>query len=85
MKRINSIKELRIEAACTEQHKYTVFFILRPGQPPLYKHITWYPDTNTYTIYHEIDDHYEEDLTEKQLLHQTHIAQAIEKKLLYRR
>jgi hypothetical protein len=42
------------------------------------KGIVYYLDTNTFDVRNEIDDSYQEDLTEEQLRDETHIALAIE-------
>jgi hypothetical protein len=48
------------------------------------KRITYYPDTNTFDVHNEIDDSYEEDLTEEQLKSETHIGLAIESGALFK-
>lgn len=60
------------------------FFILLNYSLRSSKTITYYPDTNTFDVLNEIDDSYEEDLTEEQLLNETHIGIAIERGALYK-
>ena len=55
------------------------FFILLNFTLRSSKRITYYPDTNTFDVHNEIDDSYEEGLTEEQLKSETHIGLAIER------
>lgn len=48
------------------------------------KRVVCYPDTNTFDVHNEIDDSYEEDLTEEQLKTETHIVLAIENGAFYK-
>ena len=42
------------------------------------KRIAYYPETNSFDVHNEIDDSFEDDLTEEQLRNDTHIVLAIE-------
>ena len=57
----------------------TEFFILLNFNLRNSKRIVYYPDTNAFDVHNEIDDSYEEDLTEDQLRNETHIILAIER------
>lgn len=83
MKQITSIEELKKEAAYSEKHVSEFFIQLNFGVRSS-KRITFYPDTETWDILNEIDDSYEEDLTEDQLRNETHIVVAIENGALYK-
>jgi hypothetical protein len=79
MKRINSIQELKKESEYDEKKGMAEFFILLNFNHRSSKRIAYYPDTNTFDVHNEIDDSYEEDLTEDQLKNETHIVLAIER------
>ncbi len=83
MKLITSIEELKKEAAYSETH-VSEFFIQLNFKLRSSKRITYYPDTQTWDILNEIDDSYEEDLTEEQLRTETHIVIAIESGALFK-
>ena len=79
MKQINSIEELKKEAVYDDRKGMTEFFIMLNFGLRSSKRITYFPETNTFDIHNEIDDSFEEDLTEEQLISDTHIGIAIEK------
>jgi len=78
MKKITSIEELKKESIYDDKKGMTEFFILLNFNLRSSKRIVYYLDTNTFDIHNEIDDSYEEDLTEEQLKNETHIVIAIE-------
>ncbi len=78
MIKIVSLEQLKKEAAYNEKSGMTEFFIMLNGGMRSSKRISYYPDTNTYDLHNEIDDSYEEDLTEEHLKNETHILLAIE-------
>lgn len=84
MKKISSIKELKEEAVYDERKGMAEFFILLNFNLRSSKRITYYPDTNTFDVHNEIDDSYEEELTEEQLINETHIGVAIERGALFK-
>jgi hypothetical protein len=79
MKQITSIEELKKEAAFDDRKGMTEFFVMLNFGLRSSKGITYYPTTNTFDVHNEIDDSYEEDLTEEQLINETHIGMAIER------
>jgi hypothetical protein len=79
MKKITSIEELRKESIYDDRKGMAEFFILLNFNLRSSKRIVYYPDTNTFDVHNEIDDSYEEDLTEEQLKNETHIGLAIER------
>jgi hypothetical protein len=78
MIKIVSLEQLKKEAAYNEKSGMTEFFIMLNGGMRSSKRISYYPDTDTYDLHNEIDDSYEEDLTEEHLKNETHILLAIE-------
>ena len=78
MKRINSIEELKNESIYDDKKGMAEFFIALNFGCRSSKRIVYYPETNTFDVHDEIDDSYEEDLTEDQLRNETHIVLAIE-------
>lgn len=48
------------------------------------KRIVYFPESDTFDVLNEMDDSYEEGLTEEQLRNETHIVMAIEKGALYK-
>lgn len=84
MKKINSIEELKKESEYDEKKGWAEFFILLNFNLRSSKRIVYYPDTNKFDVHNEIDDSYEEDLTEEQLINETHIGVAIERGALYK-
>jgi len=83
-RKITSLKDLKKEAIYNETMGMAEFFIILNGGLRSSKRIAYYPETDTYDIHNEIDDSYEEDLTEEQLLNDTHIGVAIERGALYK-
>ncbi len=84
MKRIDSLEQLKQEAAYDEGKDTAAFFILLKGGARSSKRITYFPDTNTFDVFNEIDDSWEEDLTETQLQSDTHIVLAIDRGAFYK-
>lgn len=78
MQKITSLEQLKKESAYDDKKGMAEFFILLNFGLRSSKRITYYPDTNTFDVVNEIDDSYEEDLTEEQLINETHIGLAIE-------
>ena len=76
MKKITSLEELKKEAAYDDK-SVAEFFILLNGGLRSSKRITYFPDSDTYDVLNEIDDSYQEDLTEEQLRNETYIVFAI--------
>ena len=83
MKQINSLEELKKVAEYTDRKGYTEFFITLNGGMRSSKRIAYFPDTNTFDIHNEIDDSYEEGLSEERLKDETMIVLAIENGALY--
>jgi hypothetical protein len=83
-RKIHSLEELKKEASYDEKEGMAEFFIILNGGFRSSKRIAYYPETNTYDIHNEIDDSYEEDLREEQLLNDTHIGIAIERGALFK-
>jgi len=79
MKRIDSVNQLKLEAAYSETAAAAEFFILLKGGFRSSKYISYFPDTNSFDVYHSIHDSWEEDLTEERLSSNTHIVLAIER------
>ena len=78
MLRISSLEELKKESTYNDKKPLAEFYILLNGGLRSSKRIVYFPDTDTYDVHNEIDDSYEEDLTEDQLREETHIVIAIE-------
>lgn len=78
MKKITSIEELKKEAEYDDRKGMSEFFIAMNFGCRSSKRIIYYPDTNTFDVHNEIDDSFEEDLTEDQLRNESHIVVAIE-------
>ena len=76
MKQITSIEELKKEALYDDK-SVADFFIMLNGGLRSSKRVTYFPDTDTYDVLNEIDDSYQEDLTEEQLRNETYIVFAI--------
>ena len=83
MQKINSIEELKKEATYDDK-SVAEFFIMLNGGLRSSKRVTYFPDTDTYDVRNEIDDSYQEDLTEEQLQNETHIVYAIENGAFYK-
>lgn len=83
MKKIASIEELKEKAVYDENGGTAEFFIFLNGGFRSSKRITYFPNTNTFDIYNEIDDSFEEGLSEDRLKNETHIVIAIENGAFY--
>ena len=83
MKQITSLEELKKEAVYDNKSVAEFFVLLKSGLRSS-KRVTYFPDTNTYDVLNEIDDSYQEDLTEEQLRNDTHIIYAIENGAFYK-
>ena len=84
MKQITSLDELKRESIYNEKIGMSEFYILLNGGLRSSKRIVYYPDSNTYDVHNEIDDSYQEDLTEEELINETHIVYAIEQGALFK-
>lgn len=84
MKQITSLDELKRESVYNEKTGMSEFYILLNGGLRSSKKIIYYSDTNTYDVHNEIDDSYQEDLTEEELKNETHIVVAIENGVLFK-
>ena len=80
---IKSVEELK-QAALYDERAIVEFFIVLKFGLRSSKRIVYFPETNTFDVHNEIDDSWEEDLTEKQLINETHIGVAIEKGAFYK-
>ena len=81
-KLIHSIQELK-EACLSQKGDYVHFrVILAGGSAYSSKRILYEPLDNTFSIINEIDESYEDNLTEKELKENTIIVEAIENKAL---
>ena len=78
MKKISSLEELKKESEYDEKRGWAEFFILLNFNLRSSKRIVYYPETNKFDVHNEIDDSYQEDITEEQLKEETHIMVAIE-------
>ena len=84
MQKIISLEQLKKESTYDDKKGMAEFFILLNFGLRSSKRIAYYPDTNTFDVHNEIDDSYEEDLTEEQLRNETHIVLAIENGAFYK-
>ena len=84
MQKIISLEQLKKESTYDDKKGMAEFFILLNFGLRSSKRIAYYPDTNTFDVHNEIDDSYEEDLTEEQLRNETHIVLAIENDAFYK-
>lgn len=79
---INSLQELK--SICIENgDEYVECFILLQGLFRSSKRVLYDQKENTFSVHNEIDDSYQDDLTEEQLKTDTMIIEAIEKKALF--
>jgi hypothetical protein len=83
MKSITSLDELKKESSSIDGF-FSDFFIQLNFGAKSSKRILFNPDNSTFDVHNEIDDSYQEDLTEQQLCEETHIVEAIEKGALYK-
>ncbi len=79
MKRIDSVNQLKMEAAYSETASAAEFFILLKGGFRSSKYINYFPETNSFDVFNSIDDSWVEDLTEEALTQHTPIVLAIER------
>ena len=83
MKRIDSIEELKKEAA-SKNGAMVEFFIALEGTLISSKSIIYYPKENRFDVLSLIDGVYFENLTEKRLGEKTNIVKAINGKAFYK-
>ena len=79
MQKIISLEQLKKESTYDDKKGMAEFFILLNFGLRSSKRIAYYPDTNTFDVHNEIDDSWEEDLTEEKLLNETHIGLAVKR------
>lgn len=84
MERITSLEHLKQEALYDEHKGISEFFILLNGGFRSSKKIIYYEESKTFDVYNDIDDSWEEDLTEEELINNTHIVIAIERNALFK-
>ena len=84
MKRIESLEQLKKEATYNDKRGMFDFLIMLNSYARSSKGIIYYPDANTFDIRNDIDDSYQEDLTEEQLASETHIINAIQNGAFYK-
>jgi hypothetical protein len=83
MKPIRTLNQLK-KTAINNQGEFSEFFIMiGDGLAKSSKRIIYFPQTKTFDVHNEIDDSYQEDLTEKQLSTETNIVNAIKKGALF--
>jgi len=83
MKKITSLEELKKEARNTNGD-YSEFFIALNFGVRSSKRVLFDSECNTFSIVNEIDDSYQDDLTEEELRNETNIVDAIEKGAFYK-
>ncbi len=83
MKQITSIEELKKESS-NKNGDYVDFFIVLNFGLRSSKRILYNDEVGTFNIINEIDDSYQDDLTEAQLANDTLIMEAIDKGSLFR-
>ncbi len=83
MKQIQSIDELKKIAEYDERKNWMEFFIALNGFARSSKRIAYYPSTQTFDVHNEIDDSYQEGITEDELKAETMIVEAIENGALF--
>ncbi len=84
MKKIESLEQLKTEALFNEKSGTANFFIMLNSYARSSKGIVYYPNTKTFDVRNDIDDSYQEDLTDEELASETHIIQAIETGTLFK-
>jgi len=84
MRLITSLEDLKKESEYNEKTGMAEFYILLNGGLRSSKRVVYFPDSNTYDVHNEIDDSYQEDLTEEELRNETHIVLAIENGALFK-
>jgi hypothetical protein len=83
MKKVNSIEHLKTEAL-SHNGEYSDFYINLNFGVRSSKRILYEADSNTFCIHNEIDDSYQDNLTEDELRNETHIVIAIEQGALFK-
>ncbi len=83
MKRIETFEELKQLAISTNFSAGADVFILLNGGARSSKRITYYPESNTFDVYNDIDGSYDENLSEEDLLTLTHIGLALDNGALF--
>lgn len=83
MKQINSIEELKKESS-NNNGEYAEFFIVLNFGLRSSKRILYNDEVGTFNIINEIDDSYQDGLTEAQLAKETLIMEAIDKGSFFR-
>lgn len=84
MKQIKTLEALK-KAANNKKGDMTNFYMLvAGGLARSSKRIAFHPSTKTFNVYNEIDDTFQENLTEKQLKEETFIVDAIEAGTFYK-
>lgn len=83
MKRIDTVAQLKQEAAYDENKPTAAFFILLKGGVHSTKHIVYFPDRDRFDVFHTIDERWEEDLTTTELEENTPIGQAMERGVFF--
>jgi hypothetical protein len=82
MKTIKSLAQLK-KVAESDSGEFTEFYIiLGGGIARSSKRIMYDPDSKKFDVHNEIDDSYQEDLTDDQLESETNIVEAIKCKTL---
>ena len=82
-KQIQTVQELK-EICLLQEGGYVDFFIaLSGGSLRSSKQISYNLSNNTFSIINEIDNSYQDDLTEDDLRNETNIIYAIEQKAFY--
>ena len=82
MKRVESFVKLKTICASTDGIFTDLFIQLNFGLRSS-KRVLYNPETNTFDVHNEIDDSYQDDLTEEQLTNETHIIEALHLGALY--
>lgn len=83
MKHIRTIEELKQLAKSNEQKNGAEIFIALNAFARSSKQVVYHPSTKTFDIYNEIDDSFQEDLSEEDLSTETLIVEAIKKNALF--
>ena len=83
MKAITTVQQLKHEAKSNDG-SFTDFYIVLNFGLRSSKRILYNEDTNTFDVHNEIDDSYQDDLTEEQLREETHIIEAMENGALHK-
>ena len=78
MKQIKTLDALKTAATNKKGEMSDFFMLVAGGIARSSKRIIFPPSTQTFDIFNEIDDSFQENLTEKELKEQTFIADSIE-------